>query len=597
MSPVQFHANRLLPAVASSLLAVMPLNAQESSLDTSIDDFFRDFSAEWVRANPDQATFTRYFTGEEQIRLEQQLTPRTEAWSAARTQLARDGLEQLAAFDGAKFSDDQRVSADIMQWQLETLVAGDRFRRYGFPLQQFNGANVGLVNTLTIVHPIQTPQDAANYVLRLGQVAERIAEATAVAEQRSEAGVRPPLFILEASIEQMERFLSATPGENELVTAFATKMGQVTELSAGQREDLRNQATGIVETDIYPAWRRSVAALEAQLPLANNDAGLWRFAEGAEVYAYQLKRFTTTDLTAEEIHEIGLSEVERIEGEMDALLAQVGISEGSINERAAELRTRMGYPLTEEGRERIMEDIEGFLRDAEARAELLFDERPVAPVIAQAYPRNREEFAAASYTPPAPDGSRPGIYQMPLRANRMTEFQLRTLVYHETVPGHHFQIALAAENTNLPRFRQLRTLGGISAVSEGWALYAERLAAESGWYEGDVEGLIGQLDSSLFRARRLVVDTGLHAKGWTRQQAIDYGITPSEVDRYVVMPGQACSYMIGQLKLVELRERAREALGERFSLRQFHNEVLDTGVVPLAVLEEQVEAYISAAQP
>ncbi len=183
---------------------------------------------------------------------------------------------------------------------------------------------------------------------------------------------------------------------------------------------------------------------------------------------------------------------------------------------------------------------------------------------------------------------------MPLRPNRLTEFRLRTLVYHETVPGHHFQLALAAENTDLPAFRRIGAFGFITASGEGWALYAERFAAEDGWYEGDPAGLLGQLGSALFRARRLVVDTGLHSLGWTREQAVDFGIEPNEVDRYVVYPGQACSYMIGQLKIVELRERAREALGDRFSTHEYHNVVLGLGVVPLTILEQEVDAYIAA---
>jgi len=184
---------------------------------------------------------------------------------------------------------------------------------------------------------------------------------------------------------------------------------------------------------------------------------------------------------------------------------------------------------------------------------------------------------------------------MPLRKNRLTDFALRSLVYHETVPGHHFQLALTTENPDLPDFARTRAFGGIAANSEGWALYAERLAAESGWYDGDIEGLIGQLDSALFRARRLVVDTGLHARKWTRQQAIDYGISPQEVERYVVNPGQACAYMIGQLKLVELRERARAALGDRFRIQDFHDVVLQLGIVPLSVVEDAVERYIGQA--
>jgi uncharacterized protein (DUF885 family) len=243
-----------------------------------------------------------------------------------------------------------------------------------------------------------------------------------------------------------------------------------------------------------------------------------------------------------------------------------------------------------------MRDLDAIMRDAEQRAAAQFDRRPKAPVIARPFQRFQEANAAANYTAPARDGSRPGIFQIPLRPERMTRFNLRSLVYHETVPGHHFQIALELENTEVPRFRQIRAFGSISAFNEGWGLYAERLAAESGWYDGDPQGLLGQLDSALFRARRLVVDTGLHAKRWTRQQAIDYGIEASEVERYVVFPGQACSYMIGQLELIALRDRAQAALGDRFSIREFHNVVLGTGTVPLELLARQVDAYIRRAR-
>jgi len=563
--------------------------AQESE----IDEFFDDFAAEWVRGNPNQAVRTRYFSGDEQNRLEQQLTPQTEAWQRERIELARRGLNDLANFDTPNLTKSQNGSADVMRWQLETLIEAEPFLGYAFPLQQFNGANVTLINELTVVHPVTTERDAANYVARLGQVDERMAEATTEAERRSGDGVRPPRFILQATINQMEQFLSLQSTDNPLVSTFTTKMQSIGELSIERRQQLRDEARRIVENEVYPAWREALAVLRSQLPLTTDDAGLWRFEQGADVYAYQLKRYTTTDLTADEIHQIGLREVSRLETEMDGLLRQIGLSAGSINDRAIVLETRLGYPLTDEGRERIMADIDGIMRDAEARAIELFDRQPIAQVIARPYPRFRWPSAAASYTAPPLDGSRPGVFQMPLRQNRMTEYRLRTLVYHETVPGHHYHVALMSENPELPRFRQVRVYGGISASTEGWALYAERLAAESGWYEGDIEGLIGQLYSALFRARRLVVDTGLHTKRWTRQQAIDYGIEPSEVERYVVMPGQACSYMIGQLKIVELRERALQALGDDFSIQEFHNVVLGVGSVPLTILEREVDEYIA----
>jgi uncharacterized protein (DUF885 family) len=332
------------------------------------------------------------------------------------------------------------------------------------------------------------------------------------------------------------------------------------------------------------------------VPASTDDAGLWRFPGGAKAYAYDLRRFTTTKLAAAEIHEIGLREVARIEGEMEKVLQRLGRTQGTLEERTDALERDLAYPNTDPGRAAIMADIERILRDAEKRAAALFAETPKAPVVARPYPPFRWASAAASYSFPAPDGSRPGTFQIPLRPSQLTRYGLRSLVYHETVPGHHLQIALEMENSALPRFRQLRAFGFISAYGEGWALYAERLAAEAGWYEGDPEGLLGQLAAELFRARRLVVDTGLHAKRWTREQAIAYGIGPSEVERYVVFPGQACSYKLGQLKILELRSRARRALGERYSPKEFHRAVLGTGSVPLELLEREIDAYIARAK-
>ena len=408
-------------------------------------------------------------------------------------------------------------------------------------------------------------------------------------------GTIPPRFILNATLAQLQQFVAAEPGQNPFVTAFDERLRAANAVPDVRRAKLRGDAEQIVASQIYPAWRSAIALLQEQLPLSNDEAGISKLKGGDEAYAYHLRRFTTTTLTADQIHQIGLREVARIEKEMDAILRRLGRTGGSVKDRVEQLRTELAYPLTEQGRAAIMTDIDGMIRDAEKRAALVFDRRPRASVIAQPYPRFREANAAASYNAPPLDGSRPGVFQMPLRPDQMTKFRLRSLVYHETVPGHHFHIALGQEDESLPRFRRIRAFGTISAITEGWALYAEQLAAESGWYEGDPQGLLGQLESALFRARRLVVDTGLHSKRWTRQQAIDYGIEPSEVDRYVVNPGQACAYMIGQLKIVELREKARAALGSRFSLQAFHNVVLGAGTVPLQILESEVDGYIRSA--
>ena len=576
---------------ASVLLLTMAIGV--AGQVRTVDGFFEEFSSDWVRRRPNQATQSRYFTGAEQDRLDQQLNPETPEFRQETVEQARRGLKELAQFDRSRMSGTERVSADVMQWQLQIIAEGEPFGDYDFSLDQFDGANVRLANLMTVVHPVRTENDAQNYLIRLRVIDDRLAEAIERAARGASRGILPPRFILQSTISQMRQFVSAPAAQNPLVATFADRMGGVKELTAEQRQQMRDEAAGIVDTEIYPVWRKALALLESQLPKATDNAGLWRFDKGAEIYAHKLKAFTSTAMTAAEIHQLGLREVSRIEGEMDAILRKLGRTEGSVNQRIERLRADLSYPGTSDGRSRIMADIETTIRDAEKRAGALFDLRPKAMVIAQPYPEFRWASAAASYTAPPVDGSRPGIYQMPLRPEYMTRVGLRTLVYHETVPGHHFHSAFSVENRQLPKFRQVRALGGISAIGEGWALYAERMVAQEGWYEGDLEGLLGQLDDELFRARRLVVDTGLHAMRWTRQQAIDYGIEPSEVERYVVNPGQACSYKIGQLEIFRLREKARTALGPRFNIKEFHNVVLSAGSVPLTVLEREVDGYVA----
>jgi uncharacterized protein (DUF885 family) len=562
----------------------------------SIDDFFRDFTADWVRYDPNLATSTRYFSGDEQDRLERQLTPQTVAWKRDRIRRARQGIAGLAKFNRASLTPTQRISAELMEWQLNEVVREEPFLDYTFPLEQMNGVNVGLVETMTLRHPLLTERDAENYLAALGEVRGQMEEAIAEARRLEAKNIIPPKFILQATVKQMQGFSDPSPGQNPFVVVFSEKLAAIQSLSDAKRRELRAAAEKVVAEDIYPVWKMAAALLEAQSSKANADAGLWRLKGGTEAYAYFLHRFTTTNLTAAEIHEIGLTRVERIEGQMDVLLRRIGRTEGSVKDRTEKLKLDMQYPnpTSEESRAQIMHDIDGILADALKRSALLFDLRPKSPIVAQPFPRFREANAAANYNRPAPDGSRPGIFQYPRRVDKMTKFGLRSTVYHETVPGHHFQIALQVENKDLPRFRQIAAFGGISALSEGWGLYAERLAAESGWYGDDVEGLLGQLDAELFRARRLVVDTGIHAMKWTRQQGVDYGIEASEVERYTVFPGQACSYMIGELKIIELREKTKNALGDKFSLGEFHNVVLRTGTVPLELLERQADAYIVA---
>jgi len=597
MTPAEGISRRkLLLAGVAAAACGSPATAQTSP---NIDDFFRDVTADWVRHDPSLATRANYFSGEEQDRLARQLTSRTLEWRRDRIARARKALADLRRFDRARMTEAQRVSAELLDWQLDTIVREEPYLDYEYPLQQMNGANVQLVETLTVSYPLLTERDAENYLVVLSQAAARLDEATAESQRLAAKKVMPPRFILQATIKQMQGFVDSSPGQNPFVTSFAEKIAafeNAKSIPDAKREALRAEAENIVGAQIYPAWKRGIALLQSQLTGSTDDAGLWHLKGGDEAYAFNLYRYTTTNLSPDQIHRIGLDHVASIEAQMDTLLRRINRTQGTVKERIEKLSLDMQYPnpASDASREQIMRDIDGILRDAEKRAALLFDIRPKSPVVARPFPAFRENNAAANYNQPSPDGSRPGVFQYPRRIDKMTKFGLRSTVYHETIPGHHFQIALEVENKDLPRFRQIRAFGGISAFSEGWGLYAERLTAESGWYGDDVEGLLGQLDSELFRARRLVVDTGLHAKRWTRQQGIDYGIEASEVERYAVYPGQACSYMMGELKILECRERAKKALGAKFSLRQFHNKVLATGTVPLELLDRQVDAWIKS---
>jgi uncharacterized protein (DUF885 family) len=329
-------------------------------------------------------------------------------------------------------------------------------------------------------------------------------------------------------------------------------------------------------------------------PKTNDTAGISRLPNGAAAYQQALKTYTSTNLTAAQIHAIGLREVARIEAEMDKHLRALGYTEGGIEDHMKQLDATFQPTGEGEPRPELLRRYATIVQDAEKRSDALFNLKPRAPVDVRREPPLTEPSAAAHYTLPAPDGSRPGIFWVPMRGPTFDVIRMRSLSYHEAVPGHHFQLAIQQERADLPKFRAQRIFGGGSAHSEGWALYAERLAVEQGWYDGDVPGLLGALGSELFRARRLVVDTGLHTKGWTREQGIAYGIKPQEVERYVAWPGQACAYMIGMLRIVELRDHARQSLGPKFSLPAFHDVVLRNGSVPLDVLGEVVERWIEA---
>lgn len=581
-----------LPLQAQAAAAATAHSTQAVKANKAFDTWSDRFAEDWVRQNPQLATSTQYFSGAEQAALDRQLTPLTTAQRKKMIALAKTGVAQLDKFLAGPLSEEQRTSAAVMRWSLANTIASEPFEDYGFVFNQFSGVQVGLVNFMTNTHPLRRAADVDSYLARLDQVSTRLDEALARAKSASARGLIPPRFILERAQDQVNTFLKPEAAQNVLVTTFEQRSAKLADVSPEARAKAVADATRIVDTKIRPAYQRVQAFMAELHPRTGDVAGISRLPNGAAAYQQAIKTYTSTSMTAAQIHEVGLREVARIEGEMDRHLRALGYTEGGVEERMTKLDATFQPKGEGDPRPELLQKYAAMVADAERRSSAVFNLVPRAPVEVRREPPLTEAAAAAHYSLPAPDGSRPGIFWVPMRGPTFPVIRMRSLSYHEAVPGHHFQLAIQQERSDLPKFRAQRIFGGGSAHSEGWALYAERMAVEQNWYEGDVPGLLGALGSELFRARRLVVDTGLHTKGWTREQAIDYGIGAQEVERYVAWPGQANAYMIGMLRIIELRDKAQRELGDKFTLKGFHDVVLKNGSVPLDVLGEVVDRWI-----
>ena len=559
------------------------------------DAFLEDLFRKWVALEPEMATSMRIFDGAKQAELDSKLSDISDEAAYKRISRAKEALAELKKFDRAKLTPAQQFSADMLDYQLRDIIDEAPFLKYRFPLNQFRGIQVSLPSLMTDMHPMRTPLDADNYLARLRAAGPKIDQALGIMSDRGRQGIRLPGFLSVETVNQMKRFTTPEPGRNILATAFAEKLKKIDGIDASKKNTMAAEAVKIVSEGVYPAYRRAMDSLATINAKATNDAGLWRFRDGAAAYAFGLRRFTTTSMTAEQIHSKGLDEVKRIESEMEGLFQKLGYRDGSIIARFQKLQDDNSYPDSSNVRDLILADYAQMIRQNNERSLEAFDRRPKSQCIVQRIPEFQEANAAANYSGPPQDGSRPGIFRVPLRGPKFPRVGMKTLAAHEAIPGHHFHIASQVEMTSLPSFRRQSPFGGLSAFSEGWGLYAERLASELGWYKDDAVSDLGRLNAELFRAKRLVTDTGLHAKKWTREQAIAYGIPQSEVDRYIMMPGQACSYKIGQLKILELREESKKVMGAKFSLKAFHNVVLGNGSVPLTLLERSVRAWQKSA--
>ena len=524
-------------------------------------------------------------------------------------------LQDIRSIDRDALSGQARVTYDVLRDAYQTAARRNQFPFGGaapyasaspYLVTQLSGPHLLLPRLMLTQHSLENRQDAEDYISRLSEFSRVFDETIETVTGDGAQLVTPPVFALDGAINSIAGFTAPAPADNPLVATFAAKLETVESLSDDDRAALVARAAEMVETNVYPAYARLLAALENLKFQASADAGIWCLGDdGAAFYALALSSYGAGGMSGDEVHELGLSEVERISGEMDAILKAQGLTEGTVAERFAAIGARDGmrYPNTDEAKAEMLVDLNAQVDEIMARASDWFDTLPAQQVEVRRIPVYEQDSSPGGYYSAAPlDGSRPGIFWINLKNTAdWPKHTLKTLTYHEAVPGHHFQRSLE-RSAGLPL---IRTMLGYSEFSEGWALYAEQVAAEMGMYADDPLGDLARLQSELFRAARLVVDTGLHHKQWSREQAIDYmaGVTGDtrdsvtrEVERYAVWPGQACAYKLGMLKINELRNKAEEALGPDFDIREFHDEVLLTGAMPLPVLDRKISAWIKEKQ-
>ena len=519
--------------------------------------------------------------------------------------LGRSQLQQLRAqFNPASLSPAGRLSYELFEYTAQRAEEGWRWRWHGFPATNFSSPLGGIPVFLINQHRIDNVADAEAYIGRLRDTQRALGEVAANMRHQASIGIVPPSFNFAPVREDGRRVLNGAPfssgADTPVFADFKTKVNRL-EVPQAEKDRLIAAAAAALTGPFRRGYDSVFAALDEIEPRAQGNRGAWSLPNGAEFYAERLRNQTTTDLSADQIHDIGLREVARIHAEMEVIKGRVGFR-GTLQDffRHITGSEQFKYPNTEAGRQQYLTDARAFIDQVMAAAPRYFRRLPRAPLEVRAVEPFRQATAAvAFYNRPTPDGSRPGIYYVNLAdMTQVLKPQIEAISYHEGAPGHHFQIALAQELPGVPKFRRF---GGYTAYSEGWGLYSERLGKEMGFFQ-DPYSDFGRLSTELWRAVRLVVDTGIHHKRWTREQAIDYFLqnallsrldATKEVERYFNIPGQATSYMIGQLKIFELRERARRALGPRFDIRDFHAVVLENGAVPLDMLEQLVDRYIS----
>jgi uncharacterized protein (DUF885 family) len=599
-----FLATGAAVAIGSTLPAT-PLFAQSAAPgDAKINAEFEAIFQDRVKRSPELATSLGLDKGANaHLKSEFDVRP----LAAARTEdlgIARRDLGALKGFAPAALSPAARLNREVVVYQLETgIIPAARFNidsvQRPYPIFQQGGAYFQYPDFLNTAHTIENAADAEAYLARLALVDTMFDNDTA--EQRAQAarGFLAPGWSIDLTLGQMMKLREQPAASSTMVESIVKRTA-----AKGIAGDWQSRAAAIVESQIYPALDRQIAMMKELRGTTKSGDGAWRLPQGDAIYAAALAQATTTNFSPDEVHRLGLAQVADITAQIGSILRKEGMTNGSVGERLAALNVSPAqlYPNTDEGRTALIASLNEGVKAMYARLPQAFATLPNAPLEIRRVPPEIQDGASNGYYNRASlDGSRPAIYFINLKdTGDWPKYSLPSLTYHEGVPGHHLQISLAQESKDIPT---LRKIGGFSAYSEGWALYAEQLADELGAYEGDPLGRAGYLQSFLFRAARLVVDTGLHTKQWSREKATDYMVQTTgfarprsqrEVERYCTQIGQACSYKVGHMAWTRARDQAKKALGARFDLKQFH-EVLKDGAMPLTILEERIAARTKAA--
>ncbi len=613
MSLILIHArsgrrkvSRRMTRISICLLAVLALNtcAQSDQRPRDIEELFRNFVVEYVTLKPETGA-SLGLPKEWGISVNNALLDDESDSVLHKTyEMYRKYRRWLTQFERSQLSPSQQIAAEVLAWFLDHEIDGERFRYHRYVISPLFSFHNSFVTLMTEHHRIETLKDAEDYIARLSNIdrkTEGILEQLQIRESR---GLIPPIFIVENFQRALKDFVQIPCTDNLLFTSFRDRVDRLTAINEDQKQTLYGKVIAVLKENVYPSYERIILYLDSIKDTADGYDGVCRLPLGAEYYQHCLREHTTTEMTAEEIHNLGLQEVARIQRELTLQFRKLGITEqGDFVDLLAKYQETAGdrtnemyfFSPTEEGRKQTILAYQAIIDSMQLTLPEMFSILPHASVRVVRVPEYKEQNVGTYYRSPKLDGSEGGIFYVNL-SYQHNKSEMNALAYHEAIPGHHLQMALEQEQSEARLFKALFFFTG---YVEGWALYAEKLAGEYGFY-GDTLSFIGYLRSELFRAMRLVIDTGIHYKKWTRQQAYDYLMrnlgwsSYSEVDRYIMWPGQACAYKVGQLKILELRDRAKQVLGDRFDIKEFHHTILRYGSVPLAVLERLVNGYIES---